>query len=397
MLHLDEGTIHGWLDGELSDAERARVERHVAECQQCAAAVAEARGMIAGAARIVSALDSVPGGVIPKAPPVARRPRSLWRTLGVTPARAAFAATLLIAVAATLAKRHDRTNGIWVDQPVRTVTAPAVAPAPRATPPAADSSSTVASPAPSSTARPSIASSSAAASGMTNPVARPRAKVAPEPRVLREPAAITRVPAAAAAVAAMPAPAMPPAAIAPVIAVEPPAAQPPIAHAVAGEAKRTLAQSAAGRAGARDTTMNRNTGVAGGSARPMLRLPVAGAQLDQVVVTSSVVQTGFAGCYRVTSDSLIRAGIPQRFALQVAASEQGKPQNVVRLVAPDGRIDSVLAGGTWRELSPRVANVSFAVGATRTLRLELTPSGAIGGTVEEARQPGAIARASCQP
>ena len=67
MQHLDEGTIHAWLDGALDAEESARVEQHAAECATCAAAVAEARGLIAGASRLLSALDSVPGGVIPRA------------------------------------------------------------------------------------------------------------------------------------------------------------------------------------------------------------------------------------------------------------------------------------------------------------------------------------------
>ena len=115
------------------------------------------------------------------------------------------------------------------------------------------------------------------------------------------------------------------------------------------------------------------------------------------MATSSLAQTGFPGCYRVVSDSLIRAGIPQRFALQVATPEPNMAQNVVRLVAPDGRIDSVLAEGTWREMSPRVATVSFAMGSARTLRLELTQSGAVAGAADEARQAAGIIRDSCHP
>lgn len=65
MEHLDEGTIHAWLDGALPDADGARVQSHVAGCAGCAAAVAEARGFIAASSRILSALDHVPGGVIP--------------------------------------------------------------------------------------------------------------------------------------------------------------------------------------------------------------------------------------------------------------------------------------------------------------------------------------------
>jgi len=65
MQHLDEGTIHAWLDGALPPLDAEQVAKHAAECASCAAAVAEARGIIAGSARIVSALDVVPGGVIP--------------------------------------------------------------------------------------------------------------------------------------------------------------------------------------------------------------------------------------------------------------------------------------------------------------------------------------------
>jgi hypothetical protein len=59
MRHLDEGTIHGWLDGALSPEEAARVEAHVANCIACAEAVAEARGLVAASSRILTALDDV--------------------------------------------------------------------------------------------------------------------------------------------------------------------------------------------------------------------------------------------------------------------------------------------------------------------------------------------------
>jgi hypothetical protein len=65
MQHPDEGTIHSWLDSALSAEDAARVESHVAECPQCAAAVAEARGFIAASSRILTALDDVPRGVVP--------------------------------------------------------------------------------------------------------------------------------------------------------------------------------------------------------------------------------------------------------------------------------------------------------------------------------------------
>ena len=82
MNHLDEGTIHAWLDGALDAAQSREIETHVAGCAACSAAVAEARGLIAGASRILSALDDVPAGVIPGGAPAA--PQGVQRS-DVTP------------------------------------------------------------------------------------------------------------------------------------------------------------------------------------------------------------------------------------------------------------------------------------------------------------------------
>src|SRR5688572_8308328 len=79
MQHPDEGTIHSWLDGALPAADAASLESHVATCQSCAAAVAEARGFIAASSRILTALDDVPRGVVPAVPERKRDLRVLWR------------------------------------------------------------------------------------------------------------------------------------------------------------------------------------------------------------------------------------------------------------------------------------------------------------------------------
>jgi len=92
MQHLDEGTIHSWLDGALSADEAARVEAHLKECLECAAAVAEARGFIAASSRILTALDNAPRGVIPVAAPKKRVDPIVWRV----------AAMLLVVAAGTL-------------------------------------------------------------------------------------------------------------------------------------------------------------------------------------------------------------------------------------------------------------------------------------------------------
>src|SRR4051812_18468085 len=108
MQHLDEGTIHAWLDDALPADEASRVEQHARDCAACAALVADARGMIAGAARIVRALDIVPGGVVPRARGAATPSRSLWHSLHLTPFRAALAASLMIAAASlTVVRRSD--------------------------------------------------------------------------------------------------------------------------------------------------------------------------------------------------------------------------------------------------------------------------------------------------
>lgn len=93
MQHPDEGTIHSWLDGALSAEEAARVEAHVKDCPECAAAVAEARGFIAASSRILTALDNAPRGVIPAVAPKKRVDPMLWRV----------AATLLVVAGGTFA------------------------------------------------------------------------------------------------------------------------------------------------------------------------------------------------------------------------------------------------------------------------------------------------------
>jgi hypothetical protein len=125
--HPDEGTIHAWLDEALDAESAGSVATHVSTCAECAARVAEARGLIAGASRIIAALDDSPSGVRPPwaqaasategggAPRQAAagvgagadaRGGSLWRWLRITPGRAAIAATILVAIGVTLT--HER-------------------------------------------------------------------------------------------------------------------------------------------------------------------------------------------------------------------------------------------------------------------------------------------------
>jgi hypothetical protein len=100
MQHLDEGTIHSWLDGALSAEEAARVSAHVEECPQCAAAVAEARGFIAASSRILTALDNVPKGVVPIGERAKPRNWAAWRA----------AAAVLVVALGSFAVLRERTG-----------------------------------------------------------------------------------------------------------------------------------------------------------------------------------------------------------------------------------------------------------------------------------------------
>jgi hypothetical protein len=105
MQHLDEGTIHALLDGALPPAEREAAEAHVARCERCTAAVAEARGFIAASSRILTALDAVPGGVLPAARAAVRAPARFT----ISRAWIAAAAVLMLSTATAIAirPRHD--------------------------------------------------------------------------------------------------------------------------------------------------------------------------------------------------------------------------------------------------------------------------------------------------
>lgn len=103
MQHLDEGLIHAWLDGALPPNEAAAAEAHAQSCEECARAVAEARGLIAASSRILVALDDVPAvqhtaGTL-SLPAARARRRAWWRRAGIG---YAAAATALLAVGTTL-------------------------------------------------------------------------------------------------------------------------------------------------------------------------------------------------------------------------------------------------------------------------------------------------------
>src|SRR5439155_15691994 len=49
MSHVDEGTLHAYLDGELPSSERVALEAHLAQCATCRAGLEEERALRARA------------------------------------------------------------------------------------------------------------------------------------------------------------------------------------------------------------------------------------------------------------------------------------------------------------------------------------------------------------
>ncbi len=93
MSHVDDGTLHAYLDGELSALEAVRVEAHANECAACRARLTDERGLIARASELLEA------AMPPERPapplPARARPRR-WR--GQWPLPAAASVVLAVAI-----------------------------------------------------------------------------------------------------------------------------------------------------------------------------------------------------------------------------------------------------------------------------------------------------------
>ena len=381
MQHLEEGTIHAWLDGALPAEESAGVERHVAVCTECASLVAEARGMIAGASRIVSSLDIVPGGVIPKSSRATKSSGSLWRSLRFTPSRAALAATLVIAVSTVLTLRHDTENKI-----VPTMSSNATAPAAAAIPPAAV-------PAP------------------VKEEARARQQPkAPTPQAVAERAPLSRRDVTVARIpitdsARSEAKSKPSAEVA--------AADRAVAQGAAPP--RTVSPVASG-AGtiASDVSLNKVRVDSVQSSRPFA---------DSIARASAVATPAFAarkadgararesgnlfsvrttdlgtGCYQLTDSAAKDKALPARFALDFDRADPSA--HIIRAVSADGAADTIIGRASWQRSSDNTIDVRFpSVGKVLSLVIQI-PTGSATGvaaiTGDGAARTAAITRLTCR-
>jgi hypothetical protein len=73
MSHLDEGTLHALLDGELDLAEVSEIQMHLGSCVACGSRLQEVKQVLAEADRLVGTME-VPAGAA--TPPPAQRPLS---------------------------------------------------------------------------------------------------------------------------------------------------------------------------------------------------------------------------------------------------------------------------------------------------------------------------------
>jgi len=353
MQHLDEGTIHAWLDGALPAEQAADVERHARTCAECAALVADARGVIAGAARIVSALDEVPGGVIP-ARSAQSSSRSAWRTLRLTPFRAALAASLMVAVASLLVVRNAPKSNAPVASPA--VAMPTTAAAASAPP----------------------AESNDKAAKETNLAAPARPRLDAVASAVRKTPATVLAPASAPPAAALervktlaevrnaPAELKDEKSKAVVDTTRSIAAEPKarVAELTSAVAKSTSAPTSGAAAPAAPPAANAMRAAApapvpaADAMREAARREVVAGQPALFVAVSADNRLIEApGCFQLRDSVTRLPQIPERFSLEFV-DESGGRQNIVRAVNKAGRRDSIIPGITW-ELAPGSMRLVF--------------------------------------
>src|SRR4051812_28736408 len=70
MSHLDEGTLHALLDGELELSEVSEIQMHLGTCVACGSRLQEVKQVLAEADRLVGAIDVPAGAARPRPEPV---------------------------------------------------------------------------------------------------------------------------------------------------------------------------------------------------------------------------------------------------------------------------------------------------------------------------------------
>ncbi len=94
MSHVDEGTLHSYLDGELPSTERAAVEAHLAQCATCRATLGEERALLERASALLGSARPLER----PAPPFEQLRRSPQRSPWRVRTPVAWAASIMLAL-----------------------------------------------------------------------------------------------------------------------------------------------------------------------------------------------------------------------------------------------------------------------------------------------------------
>ena len=94
MSHVDEGTLHAYLDGELPSVERAGLEAHLAQCSACQTLLSEERALLERASALLGAAHPAERPV----PPFQEIRRAQRRPPWYARRTFAWAASLVLAV-----------------------------------------------------------------------------------------------------------------------------------------------------------------------------------------------------------------------------------------------------------------------------------------------------------
>ncbi|HEV2749676.1 MAG TPA: zf-HC2 domain-containing protein [Gemmatimonadales bacterium] len=136
MSHVDDGTLHAYLDGELSPPEAQSVEAHVAQCPACRERLEEERALIARAAELLARAAPPDRDLPPFRPGDVRPPVRLWWQARLPLAWAATIA-LALGIGSYLGERRStRLEQMPSEHPAvasrvaQNAPAPAAAPAP---------------------------------------------------------------------------------------------------------------------------------------------------------------------------------------------------------------------------------------------------------------------------
>lgn len=95
MSHVDDGTLHAYLDGELTPAEAQGVDAHVAQCPICRSRLDEERALIARADELLGLAAPPERALPPFRPGDLKPPARLWWQVRLP---LAWAATVLVAL-----------------------------------------------------------------------------------------------------------------------------------------------------------------------------------------------------------------------------------------------------------------------------------------------------------